>query len=359
MRLRRTNPGQPGYTRRRRGSGWSYLDSDGGTITAQDVRERIEQLAIPPAWQDVWITPHENGHLQAVGVDAAGRRQYLYHPQWQASRSKVKYVRALDLGRALPQARAAVTQDLSGSTLSRDRVLATAFVMLDRGHFRIGNAAYTQRYGSYGLSTLLRSHVRRDHGALVFDYVAKSGVQQTERIADEPLVSAVDALLRRRGGADLSELLVYRDGRTWRRIGNSDINEYLARVLRFEVTAKDFRTWHGSVLGGSAAALEFDRHPADRRWTNRTQDRAIRRVVVAVAANLGNTPAVCRASYVHPGVLDRFRAGRTVLPAVTRAMRAETIAATDPDGPELDPVLVNTLAAAPTVERAVLRLLKD
>lgn len=191
---------EPGFTRRRRGRGWSYQDRDGATITDPVVRARIDALAIPPAWYDVWITPFANGHLQAVGTDTAGRRQYLYHADWLTDRGRIKYERALALGRALPRGRAMVAQDLSRPTLGRDLVLATAFRLLDRGHFRVGSAAYADRYGSYGLSTLRRDHVQRRRGTLVFSYVAKGGLGRVERIEDPDLLDTVGALLRRRAG---------------------------------------------------------------------------------------------------------------------------------------------------------------
>ena len=272
-RLRRTNPGQPGITRRRRGKGWAYLDSDGATVTDKTVRRRIDALVIPPAWQDVWITPFANGHLQAVGTDAAGRRQYLYHPDWQDSRSQQKHQRVLALGAALPRARRAIARDLTASGLTRERLLATAFRLLDAGHFRIGGEIYTETNGSYGLSTLRRGHVRRQHGLLVFEYVAKSGVAHTERIDDPILLDTVGALLRRRGG-DMDELLVYRDGRSWRKVTSDEINAYVKSVVELDVSAKDFRTWHGTVLGSVAMATEHLVRPADKPWSKSGLDKA-------------------------------------------------------------------------------------
>jgi DNA topoisomerase IB len=204
-------------TRRRRGRGWVFLDAKGVVVTDTEVRDRIEHLAIPPAWRQVWITPFSNGHLQAVGTDDAGRRQYLYHPDWQANRNRLKHERVLQLGAALPAARARAADALTTPSLTRDRALATAFRLLDCGHFRIGGEVYAETNGSFGLSTLRRDHVHRQDGALLFQYVAKSGVEHIERIADPVLVENVGAMLRRRGG-DVDELLVYRDGRTWRRV---------------------------------------------------------------------------------------------------------------------------------------------
>jgi DNA topoisomerase IB len=355
-RLRRTHPGQRGLTRRRSGRGWAYLDADGGLVTDKAVRRRIETLAIPPAWQDVWITPFANGHLQAVGTDAAGRRQYLYHPDWQANRDRIKHARVLKLGAALPRARSIVAEHLAESSLTRERVLGTAFRLLDRGHFRIGGELYAETNGSYGLSTLRRDHVHRRGGALVFEYVAKSGLDRVERIDDPVLLDVMGSLLRRRGG-DIETLLVYRDGRQWRRVTSDDINSYVKQVVALEVSAKDFRTWHGTVLGSVAMADEQLHHPADKPWTKTALDKAIRRSVQAVAENLGNTPAVCRGSYINPRAVELFRQGTTIARAVSRVERSM---AAELARDELIPAdRLPAIGAAPSVERAVLQMLAD
>lgn len=354
-RLRHTHPGQPGLTRRRRGSGWEYRDAAGARISDLDTRQRIKELAIPPAWQDVWITPMPNGHLQAVGTDAAGRRQYLYHHDWQASRSRVKHDRVLELGAALPRARLSVAEDLRSPTLSRDRALAAAFRLLDRGHFRIGGEIYAQSNGSFGLSTLRRDDVAKRNGKLVFDYTAKSGIRHIETIDDPELLDTVGAMLRRRTG-DIDELLVYRDGRSWRRITSTDINTYLKEVVALDISAKDFRTWHGTVLAAVAVAEEFTAHPTSRPWSDRALNAAMRRSVAAVAANLGNTPAVCRGSYINPRVLDLFRQGTTINRAVARARRSLSARIKDSKQPA-DPATVAAIGGTPITERAVLRLL--
>jgi DNA topoisomerase IB len=356
-RLRRTNPGQPGITRRRRGKGWAYLDSDGSPVTDKAVRQRIDALVIPPAWQDVWITPFANGHLQAVGTDVAGRRQYLYHPDWQNSRNQQKHQRVLALGAALPRARNAVAQDLTADELTREKLLATAFRLLDAGHFRIGGEAYTEMNGSYGLSTLRRNHVRRQHGLLVFEYVAKSGVAHTEHIDDPILLDTVGALKRRRGG-HIDELLVYRDRGSWRRVTSDEINAYVKTAVGLDVSAKDFRTWHGTVLGSVAMATEYLMHPADRPWSKTALDKAIRRSVVAVSETLGNTPTVCRGSYINPRVVELFRGGVTIERSVSRVLRTMDRPRSG-DNPSATVGLLPTLAAAPSIERAVLKMLAD
>ena len=356
-RLKRTHPGQPGITRRRRGRGWSYTDAAGEPIDDQEVRARLDGLVIPPAWTDVWITPFANGHLQAVGTDAKGRRQYLYHDDWRARQDLIKHRRVLQLGGALPGARNRALEAFGHRRWNRDRALALAFRLLDRGHFRIGGAGYVQANGSYGLSTLLRSHVRRRSGALIFEYTAKSGVHRIERIDYAALVEAVTSLMRRRGDT-VDELLAYHTRAGWRALTSDEINEYVRDVTGLDVSAKDFRTWHGTVLASVALAREMLLHPDDRRWTERAADRAVRRSVVAVAANLGNTPAVCRASYVNPRAIDLFRSGTTIDRAVTRAARSAPDALTAGEPAEVaDRVAV--LGATPGVERAVLRLLKE
>jgi DNA topoisomerase-1 len=334
-----------------------YLGSDGSPVTDPAVRGRIDALVIPPAWRDVWVTPFANGHLQAVGTDAAGRRQYLYHPDWQRSRSQQKHQRVLALGAALPRARSAVAEDLTASGLSRERVLATAFRLLDAGHFRIGGEVYAETNGSYGLSTLRREHVRRQRGLLVFEYVAKSGVAHTERIDDPILLETVGALIRRRGGG-LDELLVYRDGGGWRKVTSEEINAYVKTAVGLDVSAKDFRTWHGTVLGSVALATESLTHPAGKPWSKTGLDKAIRRSVVAVSESLGNTPAVCRRSYINPRVVELFRDGVTVERAVSRIVRTMDSSSSG-DDPSRTVGLLPAIGAAPTVERAVLKMLAD
>lgn len=356
-RLRRTHPGQPGFTRRRRGRGWSYYDAAGELITDTGIRARVDGLAIPPAWQDVWVTPFANGHLQAVGTDAKGRRQYLYHPAWQDSRDRVKHRRVLQFGAALPKARTVAMEQLAKSDWSQERALAVAFRLLDLGHFRIGGAAYVQANGSYGLSTLLRSHVRRHNGVLIFEYAAKSGLARVERIDDELLVDAVGALARRRATAP-EELLAYRSAGGWRPLTGEEINEYVRSVTGLAVSAKDFRTWHGTVLGSVALAWEHLGHPRGQAWSERALNRAVRRAVVAVAENLGNTPAVCRGSYINPRTIEFFRSGVTIERTIAAMTGTGSAATRTPDAAETA-ARVAELGAAPRVERAVLKMLKE
>jgi DNA topoisomerase IB len=304
VRLRRVSPSIPGWSRRQHGRGFVYRDEHGRRLAAADVA-RCKALVIPPAWRDVWICPLANGHLQAVGTDDAGRRQYLYHPDWRAKRDRVKHDRVLDVGVRLPQARARVGELIALDGMPRERALATAFRLLDLGLFRVGGESYADENGSYGLATLEKRHVHLDGDRVVFDYAAKSGQQHHVVVTDPAVRAAVAALKRRRGGG--SQLLAYRDGRRWRDIRSRDINEFVKEVVGGDVSAKDFRTWHGTVVAASALA-----ETADAVATRTARRRAVRRAAERVSEELGNTPAVARRSYVDPRVVDRFEAGETI-----------------------------------------------
>jgi DNA topoisomerase IB len=314
-RLRRTSPEQPGWTRRRAGRGFVYLDQDGARLAGEDL-ERCRALVIPPAWREVWICPHPNGHLQAVGVDDAGRRQYIYHPRWVEQRAAEKHERVLRFGRRLPAIRERVVADLASSAGGRiDLAVACAAAtrMLDLGCFRIGNDIYAEENGSFGLTTLERQHVRRRGGGLRFTFTGKSGVEHDVRIDDAAVVDVVERMRRRRS-ADDRALLAYRDGRTWRRLTPADVNDYLREVARIEASAKDFRTWHGTVLAAAALA---EARPASDGVTVRK--RAVAAAMREVADFLGNTPALARSAYVDPRVLDAYEEGRTIRSAVQRS----------------------------------------
>lgn len=267
--------------------------------------ERIEALSIPPAWREVWICMDPLGHLQATGVDAAGRKQYLYHERWRTHRDRRKFDAMIDFGHALPRLRKQVSRELATSGLERERVLACAVRMLDLGFFRIGSEDYAERNESYGLATMLRRHVSLRDGCLVFDYPAKSGQRRVQAIADEQVLEIVAALKRRRGGGE--ELLAYRNGRRWVDVRSEDVNAYLKQAAGEEFSAKDFRTWNATVLAAVALGLDA---VASRSRSSR--ERVIREAVKGVAVYLGNTPAVCRASYIDPRVIDRYRAGATI-----------------------------------------------
>lgn len=303
-RLRRTSPDDPGWTRRRAGKGFVYLDESGKRLSAQRA-QRVKDLVIPPAWEDVWITPYENGHLQAVGTDEAGRRQYIYHPEWRTRRDAAKHDRVLQFGRALSRARERVLTDLGTDGMSLERACAVAVRLLDLGYFRIGNDVYADKHGSFGLTTLERQHVRKQGKVLVFCFVGKSGVEHRVEIDDSATVAALETMRRRRGGED--RLLAWKDGRTWRSLDSARVNDYVRDTTGLDATAKDFRTWHATVL--AAAALAETDEPGE---TKASRKRAISGAMKEVAEFLGNTPTQARTSYVDPRVIDAYEEGETI-----------------------------------------------
>jgi DNA topoisomerase I len=304
-RLRRSDCSSPGILRRRRGRGFEYLDENGERIDDEEVVERIRGLVIPPAWKDVWICPYPFGHIQAVGTDAAGRRQYLYHAQWRARRDQEKFDEMLRFARALPLIRRTAAKHLTQRGLTRERVLACSVRLLDRGFFRVGTEDYAEQNKTYGLATMQKRHVTLGpNGLLVFDYVAKSGKQRVQSVVDPPVYDVVKKLKKRRGGR---ELLAFKDGRSWVDVRSDHINEYIKAVAGEDFSAKDFRTWHGTVLAAVGLAVS-----GGAAGSKTALERAISRTVKEVAHYLGNTPAVCRASYIDPRVFDRYRDGITI-----------------------------------------------
>jgi DNA topoisomerase I len=332
-RLRRSSPGDPGWSRRRAGRGFVYLDHGGVRLAVEDA-QRVKGLVIPPAWRDVWICPWPNGHLQAVGTDDAGRRQYLYHPDWRTQRDAAKHAHVRAFGRVLPRARAHVQADLSSGGMSRARACAVAVRLLDLGYFRIGNDVYADEHGSFGLTTMQRRHVSRTRAGLVFGFVGKSGVEHSVEIDDAETVTALEVMRRRRAPAEAG-LLAFKEGRGWHELDSATVNDYIREVAGMDATAKDFRTWHATVI--AAASLAATEEPGTSRASLRRAEVA---TMKEVAEFLGNTPALARASYVDPRVVEAFEQGRTIGSAVGRA------AAGSPD--ERQAIL----------ERAVLRLLK-
>jgi DNA topoisomerase-1 len=301
-RLRKVSSRDPGWSRRRCGRGFTYLDRDGNRITGED-RERIQALAIPPAWEDVWICPVPNGHLQAVGTDAAGRRQYLYHPVWRARQDEKKFDRVARAARRLPHARRTVSAHLGDRTLSRNRACATAVRLLDLGCFRIGGDSDLE---SFGLTTLERRHLRCRGHTLVFSFAGKSEIEQQIEIEDAAASRALLDMRRRRGAG---RLLAWRDGRLWVELAAEDVNDYLAELTGEEFTAKDFRTWHATVL--AAVSLATTDEPGDSRESRR---RAVKGALAEVAELLGNTPTIARNSYVDPRVIELYEDGATIAP---------------------------------------------
>jgi DNA topoisomerase IB len=304
-RLRRVDCAEPGIRRVRRGRGFGYVDADGLTLDDKETLQRIADLVIPPAWDDVWICPAPNGHIQATGTDAAGRRQYRYHDAWRAARDREKHEHMLEFAVALPAAREKMFADLRRDDIDRTRVLAAAARLLDLGFFRIGGEQYAEQNESYGLATMRREHVTCSAGTLTFDYPAKSGKQRVQSLADDELCELVSTLRRRRGGGD--ELLAFRENRRWVDIKSQDINDYLREITGGDFTAKDFRTWHATVL--CAVALAVSAHAPT---SESARKRVVSRAVKEVAYYLGNTPAVCRASYIDPRIIDRYNDGLTI-----------------------------------------------
>jgi DNA topoisomerase IB len=297
---------------------------------------RIESLVIPPAWRDVWICAAANGHLQAVGTDAAGRRQYLYHPQFRAEQEQAKHDHVLDVAEALPRVRVAAVAALGGRGLTRERVLSTAVRLLDFGFFRIGSDRYTDQNSTYGLTTLLREHTRRRGNTVIFDYPAKHGRQRVQAVVDPLTCRTVVALRRRRGGGE--RLLAYWEPPDWRDVTSDDVNAYLKELGGLEITAKDFRTWHATVMAAVALAVS---RPAVHGETSRR--RAVARAVREVSGYLGNTPAVCRASYINPRVIELYEEDVTISPALHRLGELDVYGAPATQG---------------AVERAVLHMLR-
>jgi DNA topoisomerase I len=322
-RLRRVDCTGPGLTRRRRGKGFEVLDGDGARVDDPEVLTRVNELVIPPAWDDVWICPYPGGHIQATGLDQKGRKQYLYHPRWRQRRDQAKFDDMLAFARALPGLRDHVEADLARGDLSFEHVLAVATRLLDRGFFRIGSEDYAVTNETYGLATMLKRHARVDGDTIVFDYPAKHGKRRLQAVVDPAVAGCVDKLKRRRGGG--AELLAYKDRGRWKDIKSAEINEYLKARTGLDVSAKDFRTWNATVLAAVALAVAEDA-PA----TKTARKRVIVRAVKEVAHYLGNTPAVARASYIDPRVFDRFDDGQTVRPALDAIPAGEPFAIQGP-----------------------------
>ncbi|MFG1646523.1 DNA topoisomerase IB [Amycolatopsis sp. NPDC049252] len=314
-RLRRSDLRAPGIRRIRRGRGFSYTTPGGERLTDAETAERIKDLVIPPAWRDVWICPHPNGHIQAVGTDDAGRRQYRYHEQWRRDRDEEKHDRVLAMARRLPAWRAEVEHDLGGRGLTRERVLAAGLRILDRGIFRTGGEEYAEENGTHGVATLLREHAHVSGDECRFRYIAKGGLDRAVAVRDPALAKVVTSLLRRRSGGD--RLLAYRSGRDWHDVHASDINQRFKELAGDDCTAKDLRTWTATVL--AAAAFAAAAPPTSESARKRAEARVMREVSQA----LGNTPAVCRSSYVDPRLVTAYRDEHTIAAALGRVASLE------------------------------------
>jgi DNA topoisomerase IB len=337
--LTRSDLTSAGIRRRRCGKGFCYYAADGTRLTDPETLNRIRALVIPPAWEDVWISPQSDGHIQAVGTDAAGRRQYRYHDLWRAERDKAKHDRVLEFGRILPKVRTVVARHLAGDGLSRERVLAAAVRLIDLGFFRPGGEEYAAENGTYGLATIHKEHVTCHHGQLVFDYTGKSSKHREQYVADPAVCTVVTKLKRRRGRPE-DELLAFRSGQRWHDVSAADINDYLREVADGDFSAKDFRTWHATVLAAVGLAVS---EPAVLS-SESARKRAIARVVQEVASYLGNTPAVARASYIDPRIISLYERDITIAPSLTELG----------EGQEFGDVATNGQA-----EEAVLKLLTE
>jgi len=304
-RLKRADCSGPGIRRRRRGKGFEYLDDDGRRVTEPSVLERIRELAIPPAWEDVWICPWPMGHIQATGADAAGRKQYRYHDKWRERRDAQKFEEMIDFASALPRLRERVAKDVRRRGMPRERVLAAAMRLLDRGFFRIGSESYAEENDTYGIATMGKRHVTISGDRVTFDYEAKGGQRRVQSIDDREVATIIRTLKKRRGGG--AELLAYKEGGRWVDVKSADINAYLKEATGGDFSAKDFRTWSGTVLAAVALAVA-----GMASGSKTSRKRAKTRAVKEVARYLGNTPAVCRASYIDPRVFDRFDGGITI-----------------------------------------------
>jgi DNA topoisomerase-1 len=306
--LRYVTDHTPGLTRLAEGDGFRYVDAGGATVDDPDTLARIKSLVIPPAWTDVWICPHANGHLQATGRDARKRKQYRYHPRWRSVRDETKYERMLSFGKALPQIRAAVEAALKLPGLPREKVLATIVRLLEVTMMRIGNEEYARTNKSFGLTTLRTRHVKVDGKAVEFRFRGKSGVFHTIRLEDRRLAKII-ARTRELPGQDLFQYLD--DDGVQHAVGSHDVNEYLRAITGEDYTAKDFRTWSGTVLA-ALALQEFEKFDSEAQ-----AKKNIVRAIESVAEKLGNTPTICRKCYVHPAVIDSYLDG-----TIQEALRA-------------------------------------
>ncbi len=319
------------------------MDEEGRSVKSTDDLARIRELAIPPAWEDVWVCPDPLGHLQATGLDAAGRRQYLYHPRWREHRDRQKFERMITFAELLPGLRRRLAKRLrNADEPDRETVLAVAVRLLDIGLFRVGGEQYADEDHGIGLATVRKEHVRVQGDAVAFDYPGKGGLRRQQVIEDQATHDLLATLKRRRGGPD--ELLAYRDGRRWRDVRSDDINEYLKEHLGEDFSAKDFRTWNATVL--AAVTLAVDGRDAT---TKTARKRAVNRSVKAVSELLGNTPAVARRSYIDPRVFDRYLSGWTIHAALERIPDldvADDRVRTQVEGAVVDLLLENTESAA-------------
>jgi DNA topoisomerase IB len=302
----------------RRGRGFAVVDAEGRPADPA-TKERVRSLAIPPAWEDVWVCAWPNGHIQAVGTDAAGRRQYLYHPAWHESRDEAKHERVLGLARRLPDAREEISRRIRQPGRGRERVGAVALRLLDAGLFRTGGEEYESENGSYGVATLLKDHVTVRGDVVAFCFPAKSGLEREAEVSHPALARAVGTLKRSRGPSD--RLLQYREHGQWCELTSTEINQDFKELVGDEYTVKDLRTWAATLLAAAAFADRVDGGASP--MSERERKKSERDVMTLVSEHLGNTPAVARRSYVDSRVMDEYAAGRTIARALARASAAD------------------------------------
>lgn len=298
--LRYVSDEEPGFRRRRQGRGLAYLDPKGNYVKDEKLRARFDSLVIPPAWTDVWICADEKGHIQATGRDDAGRKQYIYHPHWEEVRNEAKFNRLIPFAGVLPQIRAQVDRDMRRRGMPREKVLAIVVRLLEETRIRIGNLEYARRNGSYGLTTLENEHIEINGSRLRFSFTGKSGKEHNVDLYDRRLARHLK-LCQDLPGQELFQYLDEEGNR--RAIDSGDVNDYLRQITGQNFTAKDFRTWAGTVL-----ALD-ELYQRGEATDEKYAERQIVDAVKAVAEGLGNTPQVCRAYYIHPAILDAYRTG--------------------------------------------------
>jgi DNA topoisomerase-1 len=315
MGLRYVSDAQPGIRRKCAGSGFRYVDAQGRTVKEEAVLSRIRALAIPPAWTEVWICPWSNGHIQATGRDARGRKQYRYHPRWRDVRDEAKYERMLSFARALPRIRKAVDQALKLPGLPREKVLATIVHLLQATMMRIGNEEYARQNKSFGLTTLRDRHVRIDGSEVEFRFRGKSGVQHSVKV-DNPRLARIIRASRDLPGQELFQYID--DDGMQRSVDSGDVNDWLRSITGEDFTAKDFRTWSGTVLA-ALALQEYEKFDSEAQ-----AKKNVVRAIESVAERLGNTPAICRKCYVHPAVIESYLDG-TMIEALRRRARQELV----------------------------------
>jgi DNA topoisomerase-1 len=342
--LRYVTDGTPGFRRELKGREFRFFDERGRLVKDEEQVRRIRKLAIPPAWTDVWICPDPNGHVQATGRDARGRKQHRYHPRWRETRDENKFNRMIQFARALPKIRAHTARDLAGKGLTRRKVLATVVRILETGLIRVGNEEYVKQNKSFGLTTMRDRHVKVRGGAIRFEFKGKSGKMHSVELEDPRLAKIV------KGCQDIpgQELFQYFDDNGKRqKVSSTDVNEYLREITNADFTAKDFRTWAGTVL--AAMALREIEKFETKAQAKKNLTKAIERV----AQCLGNTPTICRKCYIHPTVMDAYLDGSLLLlkGAKARAGKGESCRGLNANEKMVLGLLKNRLAAQKKFEK--------